>query len=155
MPHSFQASSQFHQTICSLKNLHSLLAEQDTFVQETLAILHDFRQEMDEIERELAGAAAKSQKWTTHDSLLNADSDDRPLEENELKELLKGLQGFRPSDSSPLVLLDQNDVLSELESLKRREASLNVREEQWCSSIPISLNSLYVLIETAPFSFRY
>jgi len=92
---------------------------------------------MDDIARELA--TAKSQK---HDPALTPDSEIRLTQENDLKELLKKLHGFRSSDSSPLVMLDQSDVLSELEALKRTQTSSHVREEQWCSSIPIVLNSL-------------
>ncbi|KAF9073537.1 hypothetical protein BDP27DRAFT_1318446 [Rhodocollybia butyracea] len=143
-----EASSQFYQTVCSLENLHTVLAEQDTIIQKTLATLRDLQQELDAIEQDLAGATAKSHQRTPHDSFPNADSDSE-IEESQLKGLLKRLQGFRPSDSSPLVLLDQNDVLSELELLKRREESLNVREEQWCSSIPMALNSLMSMQEPA------
>lgn len=129
-----QASLQFHQTILPpLQDLNTLLEEQQSVLRETLSILGAFGQELDNIARDLE--AVKTDNPPSSD-------DDRPPLEHELNALLKELQALRPSDSPPLVLLDQNDVLTELDALKQREKSLEVQEEQWCSSMPAALNSL-------------
>lgn len=94
---------------------------------------------MEDIARELDAIKAK-----THNSPSLDDHDDHPPLEHELSALLKERETLRSSDSPPPVLLNQNDVLTELSALKQRERSLGAQEEEWCSSMPIALNSMYV-----------
>ncbi|KAJ3810608.1 hypothetical protein F5876DRAFT_41461 [Lentinula aff. lateritia] len=137
-----KASSQFHRSILPpLQRLHALLAEQQSVINDTLAVIGTFRQEMDEVVHHVDAARLKacdpsqdlSSNFINHSSL-----------ENEMKTLLKDLQAVRPSDMPPLVLLDQNDILAELKALKGKEKSLDDQEERSGSSIPMMLNSLMV-----------
>lgn len=41
--------------------------------------------------------------------------------------------GSRPSDASPLVLLDSTDVISELKLLVQRSKELEEKEKSWAS----------------------
>lgn len=108
-------------------------------IDDTLAVIRSFRQEMDEVVRHVDTARIKacdpsrdlSSNLTNHSSL-----------ENEMKTLLKDLQAVRPSDMPPLVLLNQNDILAELKALKEKEKLLDDQEERFSSMIPIMLNSL-------------
>ncbi|KAH7876738.1 uncharacterized protein C8R40DRAFT_1169252 [Lentinula edodes] len=137
-----KASSQFHRSILPpLQRMHALLAEQQSVIDDTLAVIGTFRQEMDEVVHHVDAARIKacdpsrdlSSNFINHSSL-----------ENEMKTLLKDLQAVRPSDMPPLVLLNQNDILAELKALKEKEKSLDDQEERFGSLIPIMLNSLMV-----------
>ncbi|KAJ3863395.1 hypothetical protein EV359DRAFT_43212 [Lentinula novae-zelandiae] len=137
-----KASSQLHRSILPpLQRLHTLLVEQQSVIDDTLAVIRSFRQEMDEVVRHVDAARIKacdpsrdlSSNLTNHSSL-----------ENEMKTLLKDLQAVRPSDMPPLVLLNQNDILAELKALKEKEKLLDDQEERFGSMIPIMLNSLMV-----------
>ncbi|KAJ3908856.1 hypothetical protein F5879DRAFT_998372 [Lentinula edodes] len=137
-----KASSQFHRSILPpLQRMHGLLAEQQSVIDDTLAVIGTFRQEMDEVVHQVDAARIKacdpsrdlSSNFINHSSL-----------ENEMKTLLKDLQAVRPSDMPPLVLLNQNDILAELKALKEKEKSLDGQEERFGSLIPIMLNSLMV-----------
>ncbi|KAF5383396.1 hypothetical protein D9757_006153 [Collybiopsis confluens] len=135
-----QASLRFEQSVLlPLQYLHTFLAEQKDVARETLAIHGVFEEETDEIIHEL-------------DAPLSGPSDIGPETsdlEAELKTLLKELRAFQLSDSPPLVLLDEQDVLAELKALRAREESLDAQEEARCDSIATALNALMSTHEAA------
>ncbi|KAJ3749390.1 hypothetical protein DFH05DRAFT_1390205 [Lentinula detonsa] len=143
-----KASTQFQQSILPpLQTVHAFLAEQQSVMQETLAILGIFGQELDNIVHQVDAAKSKVKASNSSQELTSLHRDSTL--ENDLKTLLKDLQNLRPSDMPPLVLLDQNDVLSELRAFKAKEKLLNDQEEQWCSALPTTLNSLMAIHDPA------
>ncbi|KAJ3800298.1 hypothetical protein GGU11DRAFT_677624 [Lentinula aff. detonsa] len=143
-----EASTQFQQSILPpLQTVHAFLAEQQSVMQEILAILDIFGQELDNIVHQVDAAKSKVKASNSSQELTGLHRDSTL--ENDLKTLLKDLQNLRPSDMPPLVLLDQNDVLSELRAFKAKEKLLNNQEEQWCSALPTTLNSLMAMHDPA------
>ncbi|KAJ3733861.1 hypothetical protein DFJ43DRAFT_1173900 [Lentinula guzmanii] len=143
-----KASTQFQQSILPpLQRMHAFLAEQQSVMQETLAILGTFGQELDSIVHQVDAAKSKVKASNSSQELTGLHRDSTL--ENDLKTLFKDLQNLRPSDMPPLVLLDQNDVLSELRAFKAKEKLLNDQEEQWCSALPTTLNSLMAIHDPA------
>ncbi|KAJ4483769.1 hypothetical protein J3R30DRAFT_3451318 [Lentinula aciculospora] len=137
-----KAYSQFQQSILpSLQKIQAVLAEQQSYIQEILIVLGAFGQEMDGVAYQLDIAKAKTQEPSQN---LSADFNHRhdSAMEQEMKKLLKDVQTLRLSNMPPLVLMDQNGILSALRALKENEMSMINEEEKLCSSIPITLNSL-------------
>ncbi|KAJ3824775.1 hypothetical protein F5880DRAFT_1479557 [Lentinula raphanica] len=142
--------SQFHQSVLPpLEGIHTRLAEHQTFFQDSLAILDKFLQEIQEIDFAIheanRRASTSSQKRCT--DKLNHQRRESALEDD-LKTAFKNLESLRLSDMPPLVLLDQEDVLSELRALKAKEKVLHDEEEKRCSSLPTALNSLMAMHDT-------
>ncbi|KAJ3999378.1 hypothetical protein F5050DRAFT_1709810 [Lentinula boryana] len=143
-----KASTQFQQSILPpLQTVHAFLAEQQSVMPETLAILGIFGQELDSIVHQVDAAKSELKASNSSQELTSLHRDSTL--ENDLKTLLKDLQNLRPSDMPPLVLLDQNDVLSELRAFKAKEKLLNDQEERWCSALPTTLNSLMAMHDPA------
>ncbi|KIK69023.1 hypothetical protein GYMLUDRAFT_236888 [Collybiopsis luxurians FD-317 M1] len=137
-----QAASQFQQIILpSLQSLHTFVTNQQSLLRETLVILGAFSEEMNEITHELTTLKGLADLSTELSAKLDNFSGLSTLE-SRLKTLLKDMQNLRPADLSPLVLLDEEDVLSELKALKQKEKSLNALEEEQCESLPMALNML-------------
>ncbi|KAJ3838476.1 hypothetical protein F5878DRAFT_682094 [Lentinula raphanica] len=139
--------SQFHQSVLPpLEGIHTHLAEHQTFFQDSQAILDKFLQEIQEIDFAIheanRRASTSSQKRCTDKS--NHQRRESALKDD-LKTAFKNLESLRLSDMPPLVLLDQEDVLSELRALKAKEKVVHDQEEKRCSSLPTALNSLMAM----------
>ncbi|KAJ3766589.1 hypothetical protein FB446DRAFT_757658 [Lentinula raphanica] len=142
--------SQFHQSVLPpLEGIHTHLAEHQTFFQDSQAILDKFLQEIQEIDFAIheanRRASTSSQKRCTDKS--NHQRRESALKDD-LKTAFKNLESLRLSDMPPLVLLDQEDVLSELRALKAKEKVVHDQEEKRCSSLPTALNSLMAMHDT-------
>ncbi|ESK97224.1 hypothetical protein Moror_17880 [Moniliophthora roreri MCA 2997] len=119
-----------------LQELKEALSGEEDLLKATLNQATALRSEMDEICARLSDAQAYE-----HDTSAKYSGEDSTWE-RQLIDLLKQHENLRPKDAPPLVLLDSNDLLSELRSMVERANALDKQEEDWISSLACKLNTL-------------
>ncbi|KAJ6491673.1 hypothetical protein C8R47DRAFT_1195402 [Mycena vitilis] len=117
-----------------LATLRDNLAAKDAYLGEAQALVGALREEIQD-----ARATQKPQEDL--DSTSAEESKDAELQAG-LESLLKELKDLRPHDAPPLVLLTQDDILSELRGVYEREEGLRRQEEAWVADLLPSLRNM-------------
>ncbi|EEB91123.1 hypothetical protein MPER_10571, partial [Moniliophthora perniciosa FA553] len=123
-----------------LQELKEALSGEEDLLKATLDQTTALRSEMDEICVRLLDSAANAQPHE-HDTPARC-SEESSTWERQLVDLLKQHENLRPEDAPPLVLLDSDDLLSELRSIVERANALDKQEEEWIFSLSCKLNTL-------------
>ncbi|KAL0577692.1 hypothetical protein V5O48_004296 [Marasmius crinis-equi] len=118
------------------RELYNMLSEDAKYAKEVHSLVEMYNREMDGIRQDMLEAEKEvdSENSIGHQGLS-------PIE-REIVELLKRTKDFRAPETGPLVLLDRQDVNSELGALGERRKSAEQREEHWVETLSLDLNVL-------------
>ncbi|KAH9920921.1 uncharacterized protein B0H18DRAFT_880598 [Fomitopsis serialis] len=126
--------------------LHRALAARGACTLEAEALVSVLLEELEEITDDVEVVNVKQQ---TAQACASADADGdarkkrgHALLEEELTELLKRTQGLRPRDAGPLVLLERDDIVKELDAVCERARVADEDEAAWCSKLASALAEL-------------
>ncbi|KAJ7736864.1 hypothetical protein B0H16DRAFT_110295 [Mycena metata] len=119
-----------------LTALHDDLTATDAHLSEARALVGALHEELQDIVDDV-----NAQESKTANAPSQAESKDVELQDG-LTSLLKQLKDLRPPDAPPLVLLSQEDILSELQEVYAREEVSRREEEAWIANLLPSLRNL-------------
>ncbi|KAJ7032710.1 hypothetical protein C8F04DRAFT_1261561 [Mycena alexandri] len=128
-----------------LTALHDDLTATDAHLSEARALVGALQEELQDIVDDVS--AQESPETTNTPS--KAESKDVELQTG-LTSLLKQLKDLRPPNAPPLVLLGQEDILSELQEVYAREEVSLREEEAWIANLLPSLRNLQAETAHAP-----
>ncbi|KAF7362399.1 hypothetical protein MVEN_00587100 [Mycena venus] len=121
-----------------LTALHHNLAANNAHMDETQALIGALHEEIQDIVDDVRAAKEPQEKTGIPSA---AESKDPELQA-ELTRLLKQLKDLRPRDAPPLILLSEEDILSELRDVYKREEDSWRQEEEWIAGLLPTLRSL-------------
>ncbi|KAJ7287014.1 hypothetical protein C8J57DRAFT_1282548 [Mycena rebaudengoi] len=120
-----------------LTSLHDALSTTDSRMREAEALLAALQEEIEDI----VGDVQAAQNGQNHTIAPASAVKDVELQ-TALVDLLKRLHDLRPVDAAPLVLLSQEDILSELQDVYDRGEAAKRREAAWTTGLLPALREI-------------
>ncbi|KAJ7125280.1 hypothetical protein C8R44DRAFT_782778 [Mycena epipterygia] len=122
-----------------LTALHDDLAATNSSAREAQALVQALQEEIQDVVQDLR--AAQDPHGNADVPVVDTQAKDAELQAG-LVNLLKQLKDLRPRDSPPLVLLSQEDILSELRSVYERAEISRHQEDAWAADLLPTLRKL-------------
>ncbi|KAF9484681.1 hypothetical protein BDN70DRAFT_928156 [Pholiota conissans] len=116
-------------SLAPLERVYTSFAQLAKYVQEAEAVLEACAEELGDIYLDSSQSAEPGGRIRTQDEL---DDDEMELK---IKSVLNECKDLRPAGSTPLVLLNRDDIMTELRSLKARSAHVEGSEKAWADTI--------------------
>ncbi|EPT00401.1 hypothetical protein FOMPIDRAFT_1122783 [Fomitopsis schrenkii] len=128
-----------------LSALRAELAARTAHAVEQEALVSALIEELEEIADDVAGVNVKQAYLAGAHPGADGDAPKKrahEMLEDGLTELLKRTQGLRPRDAGPLVLLEREDIVKELEAVRERAEGADRAEQAWASNLVPNLAQL-------------
>lgn len=123
-----------------ITQLYQSLSLSDTRAREAEALVSALVEEIEEIADDVQDVK-NTRSSDIAEFGTTRESEDARLEAR-IKEILVRLDESRVEDSTPLVLLDRNDILSQLRAIQEKSHNWVDREAVWVTNLPLSLNEV-------------